>query len=170
MAQLTHVRIFNALKGLLSCLDATDADLVNTSLWRKQIQAHVTDGGTAGTAQTETPFWRNDTGGTVKVVSVHLLAPVAITANATNYATFILYKRTSAGATQTTVASFATDTVTTDDVTAFAPLSITPTAANVTVAAGGVLSVAVTKANTGVAIAAATSQARLVVVVEPVGV
>jgi hypothetical protein len=152
MAQLSASRIFNALAGLFSSTDSTDEALLKTALWRKTIHCHVTDGGTAGTAQTETVVWRNDTGATVKVVSAHVIAPVAVTANATNYATFLVYKRSSAGASQATIGTFATDTVT-----------------NVEVAAGAVITCAVTKTAAGVAIAAATSQARVQIVVEPIG-
>jgi hypothetical protein len=169
MAQLSASRIFNALAGLFSSTDSTDEALLKTALWRKTIHCHVTDGGTAGTAQTETVVWRNDTGATVKVVSAHVIAPVAVTANATNYATFLVYKRSSAGASQATIGTFATDTVTTDDMTAFAPKELTLTVANVEVAAGAVITCAVTKTAAGVAIAAATSQARVQIVVEPIG-
>lgn len=169
MAQLTQSRIFNALASLFSSLDSTDVDLVKTSLWRRQIKAQITDAATAGTAYTETFCWRNDTGGSVKVVSAHAVAPIAVTAHGTNYATFLAYQRTSAGATQATIATFATDTVTTDDMVAHAPKAMTLTDANVIVPSGSVITVAVTKAASGVALTAATSHAHIILVVEPVG-
>lgn len=169
MAQLTQSRIFNALVGLFSATDATDQDLIKTSMWRKQIKARVHDAATAGTAYTETFAWRNDTGGSVKVISGYAVTPIAVTAHGTNYATFLAYQRTSAGASQATIATFATDTVTTDDMVAHAPKAMTLTDANVVVPAGSVITVAVTKAASGVALTAATSDAYIVLVVEPVG-
>jgi hypothetical protein len=168
MAQLSTTKIIKAIFGLFSSLDSTDEDLLKTTLWRQKVSIPVTDGGTAGTAQTETVMWRNNTGADVRVVSAHLLAPIAITAHGSNYATFTISRRTSAGASAATVADFATDTVATDDVTAFAPKALTNTVANVIVADGYVLTAKVTKTGTGVAIAAATSQAVLEVVLEPV--
>jgi hypothetical protein len=168
MSQLTATSIVNQLTSLLSSLDATDATLVKALLLRRAHSIPVTDGGTAGTAQGETVLWRNNTGASVKVVSAHASAPVAVTAHGTNYATFTVTKRTSAGASAATVATFATDTVTTDDMTAFAPVALTLTDANVVVPDGYVLTGKVTKAASGVAVASATAQALISVVVEPV--
>ena len=167
MGQLTAQRIKDGLLNLLGRLDSTDELLLSKQLMRKTVSAHVTDGGTAGTAQTETFAWQNNTGGNVRVISANAIAPIAVTANGSNYASFLLYKRTSAGASQATIATFATDTVTTDDMVAFAPKAMTLTVANVVVPDGYVVTVAVTKTGTGVALAAATSQARIEFVVEP---
>lgn len=169
MGQLNQNRIVNAFMSLFSATDATDQDLVKTTLVRKQIKARVHDAATAGTAWTETFVWRNDTGGSVKVVSAHAVTPIAVTANGSNYASFLAYQRTSAGASQATIATFATDTVATDDMVAHAPKEMTLTNANVVVPAGGVITAAVTKTGTGVALTAATSEASIILVVEPVG-
>lgn len=166
MAQLTATRLVNAILGLFSSLDSTDETFLKKQLVRKAVHAHVTDGGTAATAQTETFVWQNNTGGDVKIIQANAIAPVAVTAHGTNYATFNLFKRTSAGASQATIASFATDTVTTDDMVALSPKAMTLTAANVIVPDGYVVTVSVTKAAMGVAIAAATSQARIEFVYE----
>lgn len=168
MSQLTGSSIFKAIVGLFSALDSTDQTTLKKQLWRKTARCSVTDGGTAGTAQTETFVWQNNTGGDVVVTACNVVTPVAVTAHGTTYATFLLYKRTSAGASQATIGSFATDTVTTDDMTAFAPKALTLTAANVIVPDGYVLTCAVTKASTGVAIASATAQAVIEVTYEPV--
>jgi hypothetical protein len=168
MAQLSATRIINALFTFLSSLDATDEAKVRNTLWRQTFVGHATDGGTAGTAQTETPIWVNNTGETVKITSVKITTPVNVTANATNYATFTVNHRTSAGASATAIIAFATDTPTTDDITAFAPKSVTPTAGNDLVPVGGVVTLAVSKTAAGVAIAAATSQARVNIQYEPV--
>jgi len=164
---LTATSIFKAIYGLFSALDSTDESVLKGTIWRKQVPLNVTDGGTAGTAQGETFMWRNDTGVDVRVISGHAVAPIAVTANATNFATFNVSRRTSAGASAVTVAEFATDTVTDDDMVAFAPKAMTLTDANVIVPSGSVLTGKVTKGGTGVAIASATAQARIVLTVEP---
>lgn len=169
MGQLTHVRILNALEGLVSGLDAADETLLKQALWRKQVKSDVTDGGTAGTAATERTLWINDTGGDVRVVAAYAVAPVAVTANATTFATFLLYRRTAAGGSQTTVGSYATNVVTTNDMVAHAEKEFSLTAANVVVPSGAKLTCAVTKASTGVAIASSTAPAQIVVIVEPIG-
>ncbi len=167
MGQLNAGRIFKAIKGLFSALDQTDEDLLKTVMWRETRSVEVTDGGTAGTAQTETVAWRNDTGGDVWITDLYLVTPVNVTANATNYATFSVFKRTSAGASQATIGAFATDTVTTDDLVAFAPKAIPMTDANRLVPNGSVVTVSVSKTASGVAIAAATSQANVLITYEP---
>lgn len=170
MGQLNAERIKNALTALFTSLDATDVILLKKLMSRGQAVGYFTDGGTAGTAQTATAFWINDTGKPVKVTSLKFVTPIAVTADATNYGTVTVAHRTSAGASATTIASFATDTVTTDDLVAFAPKDLTSsiTAGNDIVPAGGVLTVALAKTAIGVAFAAATSQAYVSVEYEPV--
>jgi hypothetical protein len=168
MAQLTAERIKNALTSLFSSADSTDVDLMKKLLFRKTAVGYFTDGGTAGTAQTTTAFFVNETGKPVKVTSCKLVVPVAVTGHAANYATVTVAHRTSAGASATTIASYVTDTPTTDDLVAFAPEELTITAANAVVPAGGVVTVACAKASSGVAMAAATSQAYVSIEYEPV--
>lgn len=170
MGQLTGPKVVAAIRGLLSSLDSTDDDLVKNLLVREKVEAHVTDGGTASTAQTETFMWRNDTGVDMYVVSARFCTPVAVTANDTNYATLTLAKRDSAGANSATVGSMTTQiTGGSGNVTAFLPVALSLTAANRVVPSGSVLTIAVAKASAGVALAAATSQVRVVVIVEPAG-
>lgn len=171
MSQLSATRILNAIYGLFSQLDSTDQSTLKGILWQKTPVAYVTDGGTAGTAQTETAFWVNNTGSTVRVTGIKFVVPVAVTSNDTTYATFTVKYRTSAGASAVTVGSQTTKTSGgggSGDLTAFASNAIAITAGNEIVPVGGVLTVAVAKASTGVAIAAATSQAYVEVIVEPV--
>lgn len=170
MAQLTAERIKNALTSLFGSLDDTDVTKMKKLMLRGHAEGHFTDGGTAGTAQTATAFWVNDTGEDVKVTSLKFVTPVAVTADGSNYGTVTVAHRTSAGASATTIATFATDTVTTDDLVAFAPKDLTTliTAGNDIVPAGGVVTVALSKTGTGVAFAAATSQAYVAIEYEPV--
>lgn len=160
--------IFKAIYGLFSGVDSTDETTLKKLLWRKQVALNVTDGGTAGTAAGETLVWYNDTGVDVAVRSALAISGISVTANATNYATFDLSKRDGAGGSATSIATFATDTVTTDDMVAFVPKTMTLTDSAVVVPSGGVLTAKVTKAGTGVAIGSATVQARIVATIEPV--
>lgn len=87
------------------------------------------------------------------VTSVKLVPEAALTANATNYRTFRVVNKGAAGAGTAVVASFATDTPTTDDLVAFdekvVTLSVTP--ANLVVAAGDVLAADETVTASGIA-------------------
>lgn len=169
MGQLNAERIKNALSALFTSLDSTDVTLLKKLMCRGSAVGYFTDGGTAGTAQTATAFFVNETSKPVKITSVKFVTPIAVTANATNYGTVTVAHRTSAGASATTVVSFATDTVTTDDLVAFAPKDLTSliTAGNDVVPAGGVVTVALAKTASGVAFAAATSQAYVSIEYEP---
>jgi hypothetical protein len=169
MAQLNAAKIAGALYGLFSGLDETDrAMLEQAAGFRRQVSTDLTDGGTAGTAATERVLWINDTGMDVYVTAAYAVAPVAVTAHASNYATFNLFCKTAAGAATATIGTFATDTVTTDDMVAHAEKSLTLTAANVKVAAGSKLTCSITKAASGVAIASATAPAAIIVCLRPV--
>lgn len=93
----------------------------------------------------------------VKIESVQYLPQGTLTANATNFATLIVEKATGAGA-ATTVASFATDTVTTDDLVALVAKTIPVTASASIVAAGQSVSFRITKTASGVAVPAGRFQ------------
>lgn len=116
----------------------------------RTISAEVAAQGTAGTVQDfvigEAPF-----AGTVTEVTI--IPEAAVIANATNFRTFRVVNKGQAGAGTTVVASFATDTVTTDDLVAFAEKALTLSAvANATtVAEGDVLVADETVAAAGVA-------------------
>jgi hypothetical protein len=116
----------------------------------QQLEATIPAQGTANAAQDqvvgEAPF-----AGTV--TSVSITPEAAVTAHGTNYRTFRLVNKGAAGSGSTVVASFATDTVTTDDLVAFdeKELTLSGTAANLVVAAGDVLAADETVAAGGVA-------------------
>jgi hypothetical protein len=161
MAQLTPRRIFNAIYGLFSGLDSTDETTLKKFLWTKTVEIEIHDSATAGTAFTLSPLWYNDTGFDVVVKAARATAPIAVTAHAADFATFLAAKIDAAGANAVNVATFATDTVTTDNMVANVPKTMTLTAANVIVPAGFSLTANVTKTGNGVAITAATSRAKI---------
>lgn len=116
----------------------------------RTIERDVPAQGTAGSTQDnvvgEAPF-----AGTVTEVTI--IPEAAVVAHATNYRTFRVLNKGQAGAGTTVVASFATDTVTTDDLTAFdeKALTLSVVAGALTVAAGDVLVADETIAASGVA-------------------
>jgi hypothetical protein len=166
MGQLNGTGILKGLFGLFSVLDDTDRTLVKDTLYRQTVHVHVTDGGTAGTAQTATPFFTNRTDANLRVVSATVKTPVAVTGGDTNNATFTIAKVDADGTNAATVASRTTN-VAGGNYTAFKPVALTLTAANVVIPPGWSLHAAVSKASSGVAIAAATSQAYVEIVLEP---
>lgn len=168
MAQLNASRIKAAVSKFLSSLDSTDDTTVNKMLFRRRERVRLFDAATAGTAMTKTTFWTNDTGITWKVISAKVVAPIAVAADNTDYVTFTVSKEDSAGANAATVASADTRAASLNALAAFVPEALALTAANVEIADGWVLSVAVTKAASGKAITAATSDAYLIVELEPV--
>lgn len=167
MGQLVATKFFGALRGLFSALDVTDETLLKDTVTRRILQGHVTDGGTAGTAQTETPLWKNTTGTNQRVVSATVTAPIAVTGSDTTNATFTVTKRDSAGGTAVVVATYTTTATPANSMVAFADKPLVITVANVIVAPNEHLTVLMSKLSTGVAVGAATSQARIEVLIEP---
>jgi hypothetical protein len=112
--------------------------MADTAPLSRSISAEVPAQGTAGTVQDfvigEAPY-----AGTVTEVTI--IPEAAVTANATNYRTFRVVNKGQAGSGTTVVASFATDTVTTDDLAAFDEKALTLSAVEgaTTVAEGDVL-------------------------------
>ena len=142
---------------------ATSVAECTQAIKRRRTRVWVTDGGTAGTAALETPILVCPATllGGMQIIQVSLLTQIAITANNTTYATFTLAKRSAAGATSATVAvntTAITDAVFGSNATAFTQYVLTnsATAANMVLASGNVLTFALAKASTGVAIASAT--------------
>lgn len=173
MSQLTGNKIFAAFIAFFSPLkasftDTADADLVANTYARLHIQADATDGGTAATAQTATTFFTNDTGGNLDTNSAVFITPVAVTADATNNLTVTLSKVDAAGANATTVATYTSDLAGGSTV-AHVPkaMTISTVAGARVLAPGWSLRWAVSKASSGVAFAAATSQAYLQAKLEP---
>jgi hypothetical protein len=158
-----------ALLGLLRSAGFTNLDAQIANTQRDVYSFDLTDeadaDGSATPAGIVMPF-------ACRVVAAYATAPVAVTANATNYATFTASKRAAATGTETAIGVFATDTVTTDDMVAFVPKTLTVTAADAVLAAGDTLCAKLTKAASGVATVAATattvhgSFAKVTVVVE----
>jgi hypothetical protein len=115
-----------------------------------ELKASIPAQGTAGTVQDYVIGECEHAG---KVTSASIVPEAAVTAHATNFRTFRVLNKGQSGAGSTVVASFATDTVTTDDLVAFdeKDLSLSGTAANLNVAAGDVLVADETVAAAGVA-------------------
>lgn len=84
------------------------------------------------------------------VRAVYIADTGGVTAHATDYGTINVAKYTAAGGSVTTVAAFASDTVTTDDVTQWVPKDLTVVDAAAELVALSALSVAITKAGSGV--------------------
>jgi hypothetical protein len=130
----------------------------------------VADAATAGTAVTETVAVRlPTTGGTYRFIEAYMCSPIAVTAHDTNYATISVAKRLSTGASATALASQTTKiTGGSGNLTAFAPAALTNTAttADLEIAAASVITVAIAKAASGVALTAATSYFAVAIVVE----
>lgn len=121
----------------------------------------------AGTAVTESVLEDVRRAGLIK--SVALVAPIAVTADATNNATISVWKRTItagvAGA-ATLIASGVTTVGGTGTLAAFVPVELVLTAANTSVGASDVLTFGIAKGGTGVALTAATSAVKISVDVE----
>lgn len=175
MGQLNGTRLLNAIVAFFSPTDDTDRALVADTYGKIRTECSITDGGTAGTAQTATTFWTNDTGGpvTLDVKSAtdsggNLITPVAVTAHASNNLTLTVDRVDAAGSNATTMATYTSD-VAGGSTVAGVPKALTPsgTAGNITVPAGWSVRVAVSKASSGVAMAAATSQAYVVLRFRP---
>lgn len=105
-----------------------------------------------------------------RLVGLKLIPQAAVTAHGSNYGSIIVRKRTAAApGTQVAIATFASDTVTTDDLVAFAARDLytvtapiylnNVAAADLDFAEGDVLTVEVTKAASGVTIPIFTLQA-----------
>lgn len=151
--------------GVFSAGTAAEQTRAEHVFVRRYKSVYVTDGGTAGTAQTETVIHRAEVSG--KVLKAWWAPPIAITGGATNVFTSVVGKRTGAGArTQIGIISSDTDLAYGASDVAFVPRAYTLTAADVSYAAGDAITVDVTKGGTGVAIAAATSQALVELLLE----
>jgi hypothetical protein len=119
---------------------------------------NYSDAATAGTAVTETVHCQiTETSAYVK--KIRFTAPIAVTANGSNFATITVSKRTAAGA-AVTLGTFSTSAT---SMVAFVPADLTLTAANLKLAAGDVITVAISKTGTGVALTAATSNVNVTV-------
>lgn len=115
----------------------------------QRLDADIPAQGTAGTVQSKT-IGEAQVAGVVTAVSITPSA--AVTAHATNYRTFSVINKGQSGAGTAVVASFATDTVSTDDLVAFDEKALTLGAtADLVVAEGDILAAVETVAASGVA-------------------
>lgn len=135
---------------------------------RRQYTIQLTDAATAGTAVTETVMARIPVA--CRLITAYMSAPIAVTANDTTYATVTVAKRTGAGGATTLASQTTKITGGSGNLAAFVPAALTNTAtsANLAIAAGDVVTVAVAKASTGVALTAATSTFNVTLVLEEV--
>ncbi len=169
MAQLTGARIMNALNGLLVGLDETDRALLKKMLgvrFKKTVE--MRDAGVLATTVHATPFFTNDSGVSVKVVSAYLICPVAVTPGATANVAVVLDKVDSAGTNAATIATYTSD-VAGGTATAFVPKALTVVGATSTVAVvatGWTLRATATKNSTGIGIGATSSPAVMEVTME----
>ena len=151
MSDVTLYR--EAVQGANSQLNA---DQLAGVVCRRQYVFQVANG-TAATAVTESLIENLRRSGIVR--SITLTAPAAVTADATNNAVITIAKRTGSGAAQT-IAAVTTNSAGTGSLVAFVPFVVPQsafTAANVQLAANDVLTIAIAKGGSGVALSAATS-------------
>lgn len=116
----------------------------------ERFQATIPASADAATGQDQTVAEAHVAG---TVTSVTFTPEAAVTAHASNYRTYKLVNKGQAGAGTTAIATFATDTVTTDDLAAFdeKTIPLSSTAADLVVAAGDILVWVETTAASGVA-------------------
>jgi len=153
-------QVKNLTYGLYEAQSAADQVRSDQVCVQRIESTLVTDGGTAGTAVTEECIVSFPFANTVKVLGCTVLPPVAVTASDTLFATFTLSSRDANGANAVSIATQTTKTSGSGglgSLTAFKPVSLPLTQANVVVPAGGSLTIAVAKASTGTAIASATA-------------
>ena len=113
------------------------------------ISAPVYLGAFTGSSSTVRPLFTAPVA--CRIVSIKLMDLTGVTAHTQNYGTATVYNVGTAGSGTTSVAARATDTATTDDITAFAPWDITlsTTEADLELAAGEALAFKWTEAGTG---------------------
>lgn len=142
--------------GVWVLVGVGNIELLNVAALKQAQYMKVAADGAAGTATTETAFSRIGRIGTI--VGAWFVPSAGLTGDATNNATLALAKRDGAGGASAAVASITT----TASWTAFVPVSL-GTLTNASVAAGNVLTFAISKAAAGVAVPAGT----LIVAIAP---
>jgi hypothetical protein len=156
------------LAGYVGQQGVTAPDATVRGSHRRQYESLVADAATAGTAVTETVMAHVQRAS--RPIAVTISTPIAVTASDSNYATFTIAKRTAAGS-AVTLATIFTKTggsSGTGNLAAFVPYVLPLTYANFDIAAGDVLTVAISKTGSGVALTAATSYVNVTVDVEEV--
>lgn len=154
-------RFKKALIGANTELSGTPAGTYSNlaGVLSKRTYSALIANATAGTGVTESVLEHVRRDGIVR--SITLIAPIAVAVDGTNNATITVSKRTAAGA-AATIATIPTTAagIGAGGFVAFVPFEVTAaqfTAANTQLAAGDVLTVAIAKGGSGVALTAATS-------------
>jgi hypothetical protein len=111
------------------------------------VELHKLADAAAATATAETAFYRAPSARTI--VGVYFVADAAVTASDADYATATVKRRDGAGGAAATVASIATTTAGSGNITAFVPKSL-GTITNAALAAGNVLTLTIAKTGNGV--------------------
>jgi hypothetical protein len=124
-------------------------ELLRSATIREACFVKAAADGAASTATAETAFYRAPVAGTI--IAAYFTPSAALTASDTDYATLSLAKRDGAGGSSAAVASKATNTAGSGSWTAFVPVSL-GTISNAALAAGNVLTLAIAKAGSGVAV------------------
>lgn len=150
--------------GQVGGLNLVDPDGTVGLAHSRAITANISDAATAGTAVTESVIYRAPAAGVVK--AAYYATPVGVAGNDTTFATFTLSKRTGGGAPVVVASQNTKITGGAGSAVAFVPVPLVLVGAAVQLAAGDVLTIAVAKASTGVAISAATSTAGITVLLE----
>lgn len=143
----------NALLGANPTITSDPNDLLR--LFRRTYALPIANG-TAATAVTESAIDRVHGPGLVRTIT--LMAPILVTGDNTNNAVVTVAKRTAGGA-AVVIAAFTTN-VAGGNIAAFVPFEVPSTAftpANTQLLANDVLTVAIAKGGSGVALSAATS-------------
>lgn len=146
--------LYTLLDSFMALFPRVTEDTVRKQLrWQVQYRSVAALTGTNALAEEPIGFAKQKG----RLVSLRLIPLAAVTANASNYGSVILRKRTVATpGTGVVLATFASDTVTTDDLVAFAARDLanylTATAADLDVGEGDSFTVEVTKAGSGVTI------------------
>lgn len=145
--------------GVWVLLGIGNVELLSVASLRQNQYLKVAADGAAGTATTETAFARVSRTGTI--VGAWFVPSAALTADNTNNAALALAKRDGIGGGSTSVASLTT-TIANGNWTAFVPVSL-GTLSNASVAAGNVLTFAISKNGSGVVVPAGS----LIVAIAP---
>jgi hypothetical protein len=112
--------------------------------------------GAAATATTEHTFMRAPSA--VQIVAVRYIPDAALTADASNNATITIKRRNADGTNAVTVAAVTTSVAGSGSWTQWVAVALTLTAANTSMAPGQFLTIAITKAGTGVVVPAGSLQ------------
>lgn len=145
--------VFDSTKGHYN--DAPDPTEAAESALCKVVTLDLGAAGTAGNDGTESGgVWVSPN--VIEILDVALATATGVTASDTNYATFTVYSRTSAGATQTAIATAATTTTGTGNVVARSKVALSVVAGKSRVAANSILTCNSIKTASGVATGAGT--------------